>query len=68
MVAQDKEHFQIPLATTAKVAPARSASELREGWVTKYVNLRAGPDNKSKVLTIAPADAPVLAQENCRHW
>ncbi len=68
MAAQDKEHFRIPAAPKAAAPAAPSASGLREGWATKYVNLRAGPDNKSKVLTIVPANAPVRAEDNCRHW
>ncbi len=68
MAAEDKEHFRIPATPRTANPTAGLRPDLRKGWTTKYVNLRSGPDNASDVLTIVPANSPVLAEDNCLHW
>jgi hypothetical protein len=46
----------------------KKRSNLNNGRATKWVNLRAGPDNEARVLAIVPANASLRAQASCRHW
>nr|WP_246252663.1 SH3 domain-containing protein [Mesorhizobium camelthorni] len=39
----------------------------REARVTKYVNLRAGPNDESKVVAVVPAKASVSVLD-CKAW
>lgn len=68
MAAEDNQHFRVPVTPRTSKPTAGLRPDLRKGWTTKYVNLRSGPDNDSDVLTIVPANSPVLAEDNCLHW
>jgi len=60
MAAASADNPAAPFASDGKpLTPAQA---------DKYVNLRAGPDNESEVLEIIPANAELLAEENCTHW
>lgn len=57
-------------ATTAAIAKPQpvSAATARPGRVVnKYVNLRSGPNDESKVLRVVPAKAS-LSVINCKSW
>ncbi|MAS08190.1 MAG: hypothetical protein CL534_26340 [Ahrensia sp.] len=47
---------------------APDGKPLTPAQADKYVNLRSGPDNESEILEIIPANAELLAEENCTHW
>ncbi|MAZ16367.1 MAG: hypothetical protein CL535_08570 [Ahrensia sp.] len=55
-------------ADSPEAALAPNGKPLTPAQADKYVNLRAGPDNESDVLEIIPANAELLAEENCTHW
>ena len=61
-----------PMAAASADDPAASfASDgkpLTPAQADKYVNLRAEPTNESEVIEIIPANADLLAEENCTHW
>ena len=54
-----------PADTVTAAAPAEAAG--RKGTVTKYVNLRAAPDNDAKIIVVVPAKARVGVL-SCEQW
>lgn len=77
LTALGAEHFKVPQQSTVAADPERPAAveapaAPQPGFVNaktrKWVNLRAAPNNKSKVLAVVPAKADILADEDCTRW
>lgn len=54
-----------PVVPAPVVAQSSSASGLRSATISSAVNLRAAPNNRSKVLLVVPAGARIEAQSDC---
>ena len=77
LTALGAEHFKVPQQSTVAADPEKPAAveapaAPQPGFVNaktrKWVNLRAAPNNKSKVLAVVPAKADILADEDCTRW
>jgi hypothetical protein len=73
LAKEGAEHFEIPeeqetVAAIAAPAAPEASADLRTVLTTKWVNLRAGPDNDAAVVAVVPARAEIRAETGCRHW
>jgi hypothetical protein len=70
--APDGDPAAVPVtvasASSSPAEPFPPVSDLTQGRTAKWVNLRAGPDNDARVLTVVPYDAEILTQPDCPHW
>lgn len=48
--------------------PDGSEAHLAKARALKWVNMRAGPDQEAKTLTIVPADADLMVDPECNGW
>jgi hypothetical protein len=49
-------------------APEEANGLARQGIVTSFVNLRAGPDNDATILQVVPEGAMVAVLDHCPNW
>ena len=58
-----------PRERPVQAAAAKKADDgMRPAQADKWVNMRAAPGNKSRVLTVVPAGSDIMAEAGCRHW
>ncbi len=65
LASEGAENFEVA-STPAEAPPHRH--DLTQSQTAGWVNMRAGPDNDAAVLTVVPANASIMAQDDCEHW
>ncbi|MFZ2103272.1 MAG: hypothetical protein WAU86_22185, partial [Oricola sp.] len=70
LAAEGAAGFAVPAAIPAPVAVEVAIAEpgMAPARTTKWVNMRASPDNDAEVLEVVPYDAEIMAEENCPSW
>ncbi|WP_421854578.1 SH3 domain-containing protein [Oricola sp.] len=57
-----------PEVAAAESQPPAADDGMRPAQADKWVNMRVAPRNKSRVLTVVPSGADIMAETDCRHW
>ena len=70
LAAEGASGFAAPAADAAPVAVEVAVAEpgMAPARTTKWVNMRASPDNDAEVIEVVPYDAEIMAEQNCPSW